>query len=457
MKNLQNKNKKQKIIFYGRPDGLGNRYEELLLLSNYAVENNLYFKYFWNNTGKWKYTNKFSAKNIEIVEVDYVRKWPTNNFESTKYWRDYISTNDIFHNNNVTLDLNLQETQNKYIGVLARGSDRIVNNNELLPPGFQNFEDVKRSIKLTKEYLISKKEQLPIVIFSEDKELKKYVSTELKQFKQITLPQISSIEQAYQDLINLLAAKEIILCSKFSSFALTAGLISNKKVIKFYSYSHPLLNRWKNEYINFPFEKDKVDYKTLDLPKFTNEEKVISIGNNFIKSYMIPRKILKNISVLVSYNKSKYIGFEENFKLLKNSVNIHMTNTTIFFTDLEEIINILKNNKNRKNQLKIKLAESKKTKKIFGIKSYFLKFRQFRTYNNNYFIFIDIDTLADNLNHFFNDSCFTGAIATFDNFQKKSKLINKIIDSNNDYIFHSQIEKDKNNSGYISFYKDSLV
>ena len=35
---------------YGRPDGLGNRYEELLLLSNYAVDNNLYFKYFWNNS-----------------------------------------------------------------------------------------------------------------------------------------------------------------------------------------------------------------------------------------------------------------------------------------------------------------------------------------------------------------------------------------------------------------------
>ena len=341
MENLQNTNNKQKIIFYGRPDGLGNRYEELLLLSNYAVDNNLYFKYFWNNSGKWKYTNKFSAKNIEIIEVDHVKKWPTSNFESTKYWREYISTNDIFHNNNVTLELSLPEIQNKYIGVLARGSDRIVNNNELLPPGFQNSEDVERSIKLTKEYLISTKEQLPIVIFSEDKELKKYVSTELKQFKQITLPPITSVEQAYQDLINLLAAKEIILCSKFSSFALTAGLISNKKVIKFYLYSHPLLNRWKNEYINYPLEKVQVDNNIRDLPKFTNDDRVISIGNNFIKSYMIPKKLLENISVLVSYNKSKYIGFEENFKLLKNSLNIHMTNTTLFFIDLKEIIDIL--------------------------------------------------------------------------------------------------------------------
>ena len=82
----------KKIIFYGRPDGLGNRYEELLLLSNYAVENNIYFKYYWNNTGNWKYSNKFTARNIEIIDIDYVKKWPTNNFESTKHWREFIST-----------------------------------------------------------------------------------------------------------------------------------------------------------------------------------------------------------------------------------------------------------------------------------------------------------------------------------------------------------------------------
>ena len=270
------------------------------------------------------------------------------------------------------------------------------------------------------------------------------------------MPQIASMEQAYQDLINLLAAKEIILCSKFSSFALTAGLISNKKVIKFYLYSHPLLKRWKNEYINFPLEKVQVDNNVLDLPKFTDEEKLISIGNNFIKSYIIPKKILENISILVSYNKSKYIGFEENFKLLKNSVNIHMTKTTLFFMDLKAIIDILKNNKNRKNLLKTKLAESRKTKKIFGNKSYFLMFKQFRTYKNYYFIFIDIETFSDNLNHFFRDSFFIGAIVIFDNFQNKSDLINKIFDRNDNYLFHCQIEKDKNNSGYLSFYSKNL-
>ena len=106
--------------------------------------------------------------------------------------------------------------------------------------------------------------------------------------------------------------------------------------------------------------------------------------------------------------------------------------------------------------MKTKIADSRKTKKIFGIKSYFLTFRKFRTYKNNYFIFIDIETLSDNLNHFFKDSCFIGAIVTFDNFQRKSNLINKIIAHNDNYIYHCQIEKDENKSGYISFYNKNF-
>ena len=55
--------KEQKtLIFYGRPDGLGNRYEELALLSNFAVSNNVFIKYYWNNTGNWKYVCRIKAK-----------------------------------------------------------------------------------------------------------------------------------------------------------------------------------------------------------------------------------------------------------------------------------------------------------------------------------------------------------------------------------------------------------
>ena len=81
-----NKIEQNSLIFYGRPDGLGNRYEELVLLSNFAVSNNVFIKYYWNNTGNWKYVCRIKAKNIEIIEVDSVEPWPTKNFE-IRYWR----------------------------------------------------------------------------------------------------------------------------------------------------------------------------------------------------------------------------------------------------------------------------------------------------------------------------------------------------------------------------------
>ena len=73
---------------------------------------------------------------------------------------------DIQYSKNVTLNLNIPAVQKKYIGVLVRGSDRIVDNIELLPPGFQSSEDVERSIKLTKEYLTaSEKKASTCIIF----------------------------------------------------------------------------------------------------------------------------------------------------------------------------------------------------------------------------------------------------------------------------------------------------
>ncbi len=452
---MENKDKLE--IFYGRPDGLGNRYEELLLLSNYAVENELYFKYYWNNTGTWKYSNNFTAKNIEIVDIDYVQKWPTDNFESSKNWREFISTKDIYHNENVTLNLDIPANIKKYIGVLVRGSDRIVDNIKLLPPGFQSSEDVENSIKLTEEYLITTKQSLPLVIFSEDSELKKYVSDKLSKFDQISVPKIPSMEQAYQDFVNLISAEEIILCSKFSSFALAAGLISNKKVVKFYSYSHPLLKRWKNDFTNFPNEKQSYEVNKLNLPTYRNEDQTVSVGNKFINSYLLPVKVLEKVSILVSYNRSEYIGFEENLKILKKSIIINMVNVSMFLQDCKKIIRILKTDKNRKKLINELILQAKKSFDLIGYKSYFLKFKSFKSYKNYYFVFINADDLVNNLSFFFEDHYFIGAVAVFNDFENERMLIDDIVYSSDDFKFHLDLYEDsKNSSGYISFSKKNI-
>lgn len=450
-------NSQKKIIFYGRPDGLGNRFEELLLLSNYAVENDLTFKYYWNNTGNWKYQNRFIAKNIEIIEASNVVKWPTHNFESTKNWREFISTKEISHNKNVALNLDIPSPQKPYIAVHVRGSDRIVDNNKQLLPGFQSLEDVKRSIKLTEEYLVTNKKNLPLIIFSEDLELKKQVSEKLNQFDQISLPKNTSVEAAYQDFANLIASEEIILCSKFSSFALSAGMIGNKKIVKFYPYSQPLLKRWKNNFIDFPTKKQPYTIIELNFPKFSSNVNTVSLGNNFIKSYLIPVKVIEKVSIFVSYNKSEYIGFEENFKIIKKSINLNMINVSIFLQDCKKILKILKIGKNRKKLLKENIILAKKSLDLIGYKNYFLKSKPFKTYKNYYFVFIDIKDWLDNTKHFLRDHFFIGAVVAFTNFENERRLINDTINCSDEFKFHFNLFEDsKNSSGYISFSKEVI-
>ena len=69
----------KELIFYGCPAGIGNRYEELARLSQFAKKNNIIIHYFWNNSEKLKYKNRFKAENVIIKEISILKKWPTKN------------------------------------------------------------------------------------------------------------------------------------------------------------------------------------------------------------------------------------------------------------------------------------------------------------------------------------------------------------------------------------------
>ena len=446
--------KQNLLIFYGRPDGLGNRYEELVLLSNFAVSNNVFIKYYWNNTGNWKYVCRIKAKNIEIIEVDSVDPWPTKNFESTRYWREYISSRNIYHNKNVTLNFKLPEVDKKYVSILTRGSDRVLKRTKNIPPGFQSEQDLDKSIQLAKQYLMINQKTLPISIHSEDEKLKSYVSEILADFDQISLPKFDNLEKAYQDLLGLINSEEIILCSKFSSFALTAAMISNKKVIKFHQYTDPLLQRWKIDYVDFPENKKEDLIFELNLPKFLDKTQSTSLGNNFIGSYKIDQNLINKTKLLLSYNKKKYIGFEENFKILNDSIHVKFLKSSPFINVIKEITYILLNQKNRKTKIRNFIKESIKTFKIMGFLSYFVKYRKLKNYKTNYFLYIGIEDFCKDLENFTKDNFFSGGVVFFENLKVDYEYISKVLTSSNSFSLHCElIEQDFNSEGYLSLSK----
>ena len=56
-----------KVCFLGRPDGIGNRIEQLINIQEYCIENNSQCNYIWNNSNFRNYLPLISFDNIEIV------------------------------------------------------------------------------------------------------------------------------------------------------------------------------------------------------------------------------------------------------------------------------------------------------------------------------------------------------------------------------------------------------
>ena len=131
------------------------------------------------------------------------------NFESTRYWREYISSQSITNKEGINLNINQLNYRSKYIGIHIRGTDRILKGNNI-PQGFQKPEDLERSIDYTLKYLEDNNNSLPIAVFSEDKSLKQRVEEMLSNFEIISLPVNDNIEGAYQDLDHLSKAKELL-------------------------------------------------------------------------------------------------------------------------------------------------------------------------------------------------------------------------------------------------------
>ena len=440
-----NNDLKSRIEFYGNPAGLGNRYEELVRLSKFAEAENLHINYFWNNSHKFKYKNKFKAKNISIKEIAYLKTWPTTNFESSRHWREYISSQPISNYENVSLDITNPKIGLDYIGIHIRGTDRIVSG-ENIPFGFQSSEDLEKCIEFTQKYLLEIKNSLPIAVFSEDDDLKKRVENNLNNHEIILLPKIENIGDTYQDLFHLSNANEIIMCSKFSTYALSAASLGNGKIIHFFNNRDDELRLW-----NLEFKHYNPNSKNLPFSRENFELSSSYIGNRKIKSYKVNNETIRNTKILISFNTSTYLGFEEHFKILNNTVKIFMYNSSILFIKIREFFKVLTKDKNRKTKLKNFLEESYKSFKIFNKNAIF-----FRNKTTNiklpYFVHINALELKKFYDTYFKSPYFEGAIIEFTNIENRQQLLEAVLDMFSNQAYSIEVINQYNQT-YLSIHK----
>ena len=440
-----NNNLNSTVKFYGNPAGLGNRYEELARLSKFAEYENLYVDYFWNNSFKFKYKNIFTAKNIAIKEIMDLKTWPTNHFESSRHWREYISSQPISNNENVSLDITNPKIKLDYIGIHIRGTDRIVSG-ENIPFGFQSSEDLEKCIELTQKYLLEIKNSLPIAVFSEDNNLKKRVENKLNNYEVISLPKIDNLSDAYQDLYHLSKAKEIIMCSKFSTYALSAASLGNGKIIHFFNNKDGELRLWDLEFKHY-----NPNSKNLYFSRENFELSSSYVGNRKIKSFKVNNETIRNTKILISFDTSTYLGFEEHFKLLNSTVKIFMYNSSILLIKIKEFFKVLTKDKNRRTKLKKLLEESYKSFKIFNKNAIF-----FRNKTTNiklpYFVYINALELKKFYNTYFKSPYFEGAIIEFTNIENRQQLLETVLDMFSNQAYSIEVINQYNQT-YLSIHK----
>ena len=237
------------------------------------------------------------------------------------------------------------------------------------------------------------------------------------------------------------------MCSKFSTFALTAAALGNTKVVNFFSDNKPLIRNWDLEYLDFPKKIINRDSSLIFLDKYSNDIERLKVGNSNISSYEVSEVSLNNSELLISFNTTQYIGVEENIKLHNKNIKVQMFNMSLFLNIFKEAMRILKNEKNRKNKLTNLLKENLKTFKIFKTKTFL--FKSTASYcKKPHFIYIDTELLPKRLNLIFNPSTTKGAIINFNNIDEEKEVLDEVIQLLRPKEFRYYVNN--KNSGYLS-------
>ena len=223
------------FYFLGRPDGIGNRIEQLIYIQEYCEKNNKKCVYIWNNRGFRKYNNNITFENIEI------RNSITNEEQKYLAKKPFLRSLDfrVKYKFNFTLDNSI----NYDIIIHIRGTDRLVEtikNND-----FSTREMLDSYINKTIDYVNNDKTISTYTIVSDNiKYINKVKSKINKKF--IELEYNYDVSKDWLDYYYLTKPREyIIMCSQFSSFSVTASILANKKLLVFRNSLKSALPRYK--------------------------------------------------------------------------------------------------------------------------------------------------------------------------------------------------------------------
>jgi hypothetical protein len=199
--------------FIGRPDGLGNRVEQLIKIEAICNHKDLTCKYIWvNKFNNRSYDILISCKNVEIISDDKLT--PANNAKTLSDFDMNFDQKEILAAaKNIRPKFEICFKDNiRPVAVHIRASDRVGRNH----PHFMKNENELRSYLSEIIYEFNNRKPKFVFVCSESKKCKDvFVSSE------------------YADFFALTLCSEIWMASRFSSFSITASLVGNIPIFSF--------------------------------------------------------------------------------------------------------------------------------------------------------------------------------------------------------------------------------
>lgn len=221
--------------FNGRPDGLGNRIEELIFLKTAHPSEPI--EYFWNNIN-YRNDREYSI-DFEMDGVHFINKRVEQN---TKI--DINFDQERILNASKTIkpkfEILFEETP---IALHIRRGDKCHHHDK---------SECKMTLELSNKCIqhsieILKNQEKPVFICSDDIKVKLDIKNYLKDSVKFIEPNVNNkeISDEYKDFFALTKCSKIYMCSIFSSYAITASMIGNIPLVTYFPEDKSPINRYK--------------------------------------------------------------------------------------------------------------------------------------------------------------------------------------------------------------------
>jgi hypothetical protein len=214
-------NSNNNFIFYGRGDGIGNRVEELIYIQEYCVITNSTCKYIWRNSSSRRtYKCLLTFDRIIICEENMLK-----NPDSHNLFMRSLRTPGFIPKYQFKFNINITEPYDTIIHI--RGGDRLSDTPLKVKYDYTSNKELQDFIEKTIVFVNNKIDIEYYTIVSDEPHLINYLVKNIrKKFCKVSYEH--NISKDWVDYYYLTkATKRVIMCSKLSTYSITAALLAN--------------------------------------------------------------------------------------------------------------------------------------------------------------------------------------------------------------------------------------